>query len=369
MLIPIISIAIRFGNDTKMARRSANADVEIIEQDADEMSSEDRDVEDLLLSEAEQSSETRWNVRVKRVLEDNNEDFLFGCKITDLPLWEKLQSKFPDGGRFRAWITRNGIVYRKIDYRIASTAVPQTHTVAPMTGFEALAEAMQRQTQVIADTVRMAIERPAPAMPTPTDPVQMFAALAGIFVQMQNVAKPTNTPTESPIEYMKLGIELANKAGGGGGETSMLDIFKAALEGPLGQALATQAQERERAMRQPAPQLNQPISQPMPQSIPQPSQPMPNNNPLAPFMQHIESLIVAAEQRKDPEVFAEFLLNTLPQSIWEAMITSNQILDGLCQRIPRLNAQRVWFMQMVDAMRTMVEDEPEAPEASSIAGP
>jgi hypothetical protein len=360
--LPIISIAIRFENDTQMARRSSNTDAEIIEQEPEEMSAEDCDVEDLLLSEAEQSSGTKWNVRVKRVLEDNTEEFLFGCKITDLPLWEKLQSNYPNGGRFRAWVTRNSIVYRKIDYRIASTVVPQIHTAVPMNGFEALAEAMQRQTQVIADTVRMAIDRPAPVMPAPTDPVQMFAALAGIFVQMQNVAKPANTPTESPIEYMKLGIELANKAGGGG-ETSMLDIFKAALEGPLGQALATQAQERERAMRQPAPQLNQPIAQ----SIPQPSQPLPNNNPLAPFMQHIEALIVAAEQKKDPEVFAEFLLNTLPQSIWEPMINSNQILDGLCQRIPRMNAQRVWFNQMVDAMRSMVDDEPEAPEASSIA--
>lgn len=348
-----------------MARRNETQDDTVLE--VDELTpaeQENEDTEAAIRAEFDaDDSDIVWTVKMYSITggKFDKEEYLFSCEPSDFPIVDRLRDTYGTG-RYRARIYKNNRLYRRMDYSVRSLPTDRITPVAQNGELVALVEAMNSQNAMMREMMLKIVDRPPPSQSAAIDPIGMFSALAGIFVQMQNITQRPATPTESPIEYMKLGIELANKAGGGG-ETSMLDIFKAALEGPLGQALATQAQERERALRSSsavvAPQINQPPIQ-QPNFAVQP--PQQTNNPLQPFVQHIESLIVAAEQRKDPEVFAEFLLETLPQSIWESLVTNNQILDGLCQRIPRMNAQRQWFERMIDAMRRMVEDDGEAQE-------
>lgn len=319
------------------------------------------DAEAVLQAEAlESPQDTDWAIRINRVLGPRGpEEYMFSCHITDLPLWDKLQEKYPKGGQFRGWVLKNGKIVKRLEYRIAPTFEPETIEQRPNTELSALVEAMSRQN----DLLLRVLERPPQQITSQpvTDPTDQFVKIATLLSGFM-VPIISQRQQSDPLEYVRTGIELAKAAGGGSDrDTNMMDILKSAIEGPLGKALSNQLEAQQNAIRNlamppPAPTVAVPVNPPIPtQPIPQP-QINPANNPLGPLIPYLEPMLIAAEKNSPPELYANLLADNLPDELWNALLIDNKLIDGLCERVPRMAARKDWFMRVLEACRNMSDD-------------
>jgi len=223
---------------------------------------------------------------------------------------------------------------------------------------------MESQSQLMASL----LSRPPPAPvagPTALELVQLIKAL--------------EPKTSDPVTTLMKGLELGKSLGGGGGETSMLDV---ALQGfqALSPLIAAKANQPPPAPAPPQAKLAAPGAPPPPAAAPVPEK----TGEEMLILQKLEFLkIVTAnlveraahgkrpdgEFVKDPELYADVFLDNLPDFITldeiVARMSAPNALEQLAQINPAVKAHVEWFTQfrqaVLDSVEPDDEDMPDAP--------
>jgi hypothetical protein len=324
-------------------------------------------------------NEVNYYFQVWRVLKDQADmAFLFKGTPAELPIMERLRDEY-DGGRFHIQIYRNKKRYKRLNVTVEMPKKAAIATMVKNDMAEVLKE-MGRQQQenfnMLKDTVMQMVGKPSTPQPSQ---MEMMTGMMTLMMSMKNFVSPpaqSNVSPDKMIEVLIKGMELGRESGGGG-ETGLMDIAKELIKSPLLGSLA-------QAVNNP-PQLPRPAMQPQipmqskPGTIPaQPqmttqaqaqAQPKPQGtNMTNPVIKHyLNQLIQKAEKDSDPVLYAEFILDNVPQSMVEENIMREDLIEYLSSIDPRVSNYKEWFIELRDHIISVltIPDEQEDNEGNS----
>lgn len=198
------------------------------------------------------------------------------------------------------------------------------------------------------------MNRPVPVGPTLTD-----------LLALINANKPA--PEESSVKLLLQGLELGRTMNGG--ESSMMDIAREGL-GMIAPLLARQEQEQP---RRPMRQLPAPNDEQAAGAVPAVTEAAPVRaaNPKAgnaAMMQKLNwlknqlaILLVQASRGKDPELYAEVMLDNLPPFLTEDEIlqrmSDDNAVANLAMLEPRVKDHLEWFEAFREACISLLSEE------------
>jgi DNA-binding FrmR family transcriptional regulator len=172
----------------------------------------------------------------------------------------------------------------------------------------------------------------------------------------QKLFTPATVAQSDPLESISKILALKNQLdllGGGNGESSimptLLTMAKPIIEG----LTAQQTQQKINAQALP---LQHPI-EPIP---PQESEPM---NPMVAM--YIKTLISAAEKQSDPGVYAELILDQMPDNMLDDLLNDKHWFDKLSHAVPAIKPHEAWFKSVHENMVELTTD-PEDDTSESI---
>lgn len=365
-----------------MARKPASEPLEIEE----EMSALQQDVANVeadILSEFGQDVENiNFVLKVYRVNGNNKlggtEEWIFDCDPSELPINERLRDEFTTAGQssiFRVRVIKNKRPYRQWDYRIfkpagKAVAVQQNEMAGLAENLSRMFAEQQRQTLEILQRIEA-----RHAAPAATDPLDMITKTIGLITGMQ-AAMPK--AENSMIEVFKLGMEMRNSAEGGS-ETGILDVVKALAEKIDFSQFRFPPQPVQQppqvALAAPPAQLNPrplapvpPVRQAGPVShVPPP--PPANGGIMQAFAPQLRQLADKAARGSDPELWADVLLEELPEPAMAALMNfPRENLVQECASVePRVRQYEPWFSRLLAILREAWENEREAEPETAIS--
>jgi hypothetical protein len=188
-----------------------------------------------------------------------------------------------------------------------------------------------------------------PATPQPSQ-MEMMTSMMMLMKSMKDfVAPPQTGGGDKMIEMLIKGMELGRESGGGS-ETGLMDIVKELVKSPL---LGSLAQAATSLPQMTPPQTRQQISAPqktgtIPAQPPTQSQQETTimHNPV--IVHNLKKLIEKAEKDSDPILYAEFILDNVPQSLVQQYIMREDLIEYLSSIDPRVNDYREWFIELRD---------------------
>lgn len=316
--------------------------------------------------------DAEFAIKVYRVIEGKGElAWLFACVPSELPIMQKLQDDF-GGGRFEVRIYKNKKIFRRIPVVVSPPLKSKEPVPPPQNDLTALVNAIatqqERQFNQLKETLLQIAGRNTAA---PPDTMAMMGAMMGAMTQMKDFLAPAqnNSASISPdkmIDVLMKGMEIGrDSGGGGGGETNFLDIVKTALTSPLLLSAATQA------VRPPA---TNPVSFPAPQipgktnanpvKITQPVE----TNKMNPIIQkNLNMLVTKAENDADPILYAEFILDNVPESMVRDFILRDNLIEELNKINPKVEQHKEWFLQLRNHIQAVLTGEGEGEDDSEDA--
>lgn len=256
------------------------------------------------------------------------------------------------GGEFLA-----GKMFR-VDERWTPATVPTAP--APVGGGSELVTVVRELLLEMRDQRNRA---PAPA----SDPMELVAKLGAVSAQnmatMMGVMQSMNkggggnavTP-ETMMEAVQLGVELAGKGGGGGGEDNELAKTIREFAGPLLQILSRATNS---APQRPAAAVTEGkvVGTIAPTDAPAAAQGEPPW--VALLRPHIPQLVKLASENADTNLWAAVIDSQAPKMArWlEGAARDPEFVDALLQKFPELVAYRTWCVHLLEEFA--VEEEPD----------
>ena len=279
-------------------------------------SAEEADVVAALL-EIEGAEDVKW--RVHRIAPKEKAGWLDDYTSAELSL-AAIREKW-GGGKIRIVGHKRGKYFASTTLDIQeqpAKEVPVQPAIDPVALANAAEDRMIRMITALGTVMKPAA---APAAPSITE---LVTALAGIKALSPEAPKST-----SELDSVLKGMELAHKLQSKDGETNWMDIIREGLPmvRPVLDNLAARAAPGAQPPRQPAlPQID-PLS--LPGAVPSaaagptltaPEQPPAEENEvlliLMPWMRNqLDMLIHQAKRDKDPELYAELLVDNIPDGV------------------------------------------------------
>lgn len=304
--------------------------------------------------------------------------YVFKCTPDAFSL-DTLRDKY-NGGEFRLFITRNGVLWKNKTVYVEPKQT--TGGDAPPTQAAELAAVMRegfaKQAEMMAATLRALASAPTPPPPAPllkgADIPAILTALPALIGMLRPPPAPPapSLDANKSIDLILKGIELAREVkaeGGGEGEPSMLGILRDLIKSPmLAQAAAAMATQPAPA----APRLPQPAAprppQPqvtIPQPPPPPAQPSFASETPPPMMQNMLTqylglLCVKAAEGSDPSLYADLVLDSLDADTLQQLLSRPpSAVDALIADHPPVAQHREWFEQLVAIIAEALAPEPD----------
>lgn len=203
------------------------------------------------------------------------------------------------------------------------------------------------------------LTKPAPASPAGPS----FMEILQMIKEMQ----PKGGADDS-VKVLLQGLQLGRELGGDGGEKGILDVAEKGLDmlAPLLAEKASAGQTQPAAGTQPARQPAAVTKQPAPGTVP--AQPAAEKNPMLQkinWLRHqTKALVYQASRGKSAELYAEVMLDNLPE-----FITADEILqrikpDDAVQTLAQLNGDVLkfvpWFEEFRKAVIEFLDTPPES---------
>lgn len=221
-----------------------------------------------------------------------------------------------------------------------------------------------------AETFKAIMSKPAPVAPAGPTVMEIIAMIK---------AMKDDAPKDSsdPVKLLLQGLELGQKLGGG--ETGMMDLaaqglglLQPLIEKQASAPPAQPARPRIEARVTPIPAHAGPP--PAAEPIPAHTGPAPTTQPLTgdPMLRQLQWLnamlrvqLNNAARQKDPELYAEVMLDNLPDFITEdelmARLNQPDAIDQLAQLNPDVLKFRPWFEQFRQACIELLTPEADEP--------
>lgn len=325
----------------------------------------EKTVEDVLSAFNAGPEEDNWHVTVHLVTGTNRrggtEPYLFTCAVEELPIQERLLRDYGTG-KYRARVFRNGRGFKT--FTVDILAPPNSVKPADSQPWMAAIEASHNRLLQIIEPLAMRVSPPAPAQ----DPVDMMAKMLGMMTSLRTlIPEPAaGGGMEMFTKGMELAASMAEKMGGSNsGETGILDIIKEVVRSPqVGEVIAGLA-NRGAVQGAPAPGFQQQPMQParlaappIPVAPPNPGG-MTQEQSLHLVNQQIAYLISRAQHGSDPQLYAEFVLDNVPQGMIPQLLGNPNILAELQMVNPAMAHHLPWFNRLLEAIKEMAQSETE----------
>lgn len=213
---------------------------------------------------------------------------------------------------------------------------------------------MNNQQAMFATTMQAMAEamkgRETPAI----DPIAMQSGMIQALVALKGLAAPETGNQKDPVEMLVQGITLARELGPRDGETNTSDILLEALKtfgGPLANAAAQ--------MKPPgAPGNGALLTGPGdPQAAADAEKEKQMGVKALMLKGQLAWLIKQAESGKNPELYAELLLDQLGEVVVLDFISKPDALDKLAAVNPGVVGQRLWFEKLRDAILALTDSD------------
>lgn len=311
--------------------------------------------------------------------------YVFKCTPDAFSL-DTLRDKY-NGGEFRLFITRNGVLWKNKTVYVEPKQT--TGGDAPPTQAAELAAVMRegfaKQAELMAAALRsLAAAPPPPPSPPPlirgADIPAILTALPALIGMLRPppAPPPVGLDPSKSVDLILRGIELAREvketAGGGEGEPSMLGLLRDLIKSPmLAQAAAAMTAQQTAAAqpaRLPAPAQPRPPqpSVTIPPPPPNPAQPSfasetptpmtTASNPM--LTQYLALLCNKAAEGSDPSLYADLVLDSLDADTLQALLDRPPTpVDALIADHPPVAQHREWFEQLVAIIAGALAPEPE----------
>lgn len=321
--------------------------------------------------------DVKFTVKVYRVVENKAElAWLFDCTPAELPILQKLRDEY-DGGRFECRVYKNNRIYKRVKV-VVETPKKLAVTQPAKNEMSEMLKEMGRQQQdnfnMLKDTVMQMVGKPSTPQPSQ---MEMMTGMMALMASMKNFVSPPVQPSVSPdkmIEVLIKGMELGRDSGGGS-ETGLMDIAKELIKSPLLGQLAQAATTMPQLPRQQA-QMQIPV-QAKPAQPQMTTQPQPATQPKGTVMQtqvlkhYLDMLVKKAEKDSDPILYAEFILDNVPQSMVEENIMRDDLIEYASTIDPRVKDHQEWFIELRDHIITVLTspDEEEETDSTDLTSP
>lgn len=233
----------------------------------------------------------------------------------------------------------------------------------------------KQQIDMLTSLVTALINKPAPA-PPPAGP-----DVLDVIAQLAPLLKPDKGGSDSAdsVKLLLQGIELGKDLGGAGGEAGFTDVIMKGLDTVKGMVPAAPPpgppaprQPRPAAQRVAQPRIPAPGSVPAQEPPKPPTQATaprvdPGASPMLRLLQWLKQQTVMlchqAQRGKDPELYAELLLDNLPAGLTEEemlrRMQSPGAIDDLAQINPNVLHFREWFEEFRLAVIDLLTDDGE----------
>lgn len=349
--------------------------------------------EDILaaFNESDDENKISWVLRIYRVTGaaklGSREPYLFTCTMPELnDCHDKLVNEYGTG-TYRARIYQGGRIYRSftIDVEAPIKKQVEQENKSGLSDLISVIRAENQKTNEMFAQILTRMSNPAPVQQS--NPMEIVTGIIGAMAGIKSLfpVPPTidhGFSAKDAIDVFKSGIEIAQNAAGGSGETGFGDIAKALIQSPLLENIIKSGQ-------QPGPQ-NQPMhtyDQPMinrqmpPNQFRQPPTPQPDNQrfsmpPVAPpnpenmtiqqaqelFRTQITFLVNQAVRNSSPALYAELVLDQMNDEQINMMLNNPNIINELQQIDPRIGQFRHWFDNLLEEMKLILQDQEEPAE-------
>lgn len=326
------------------------------------------------------ADDDEWHIKVYEYSGNHKErarqPWLFNCEIEDLEgLHERLLVKY-GSGRYVARVYCNNTLYRlfNIDVKAPPGEDPKNRVFhnPPESNSNELITAINQNFERLA---QLFVRSAAP--PATVDPMAQFERMTAVMLNMQKLtAPPPAAPAVNGIEIVKQVIEMSQSLAGGGKETSMMDVFQELVKSPFMEGLLGSFQ-KPGGPGAPAPEFrpgpgygdlpDAPPAQLIPPTLPPNFETMDQQQVMALIGQQLHYLITKAESGRSPGLYAEWVLDNIPEPTAEMMLADPNILNGLATINPAVNNYRPWFEHLLVEMREMLKAEPQHEEEPDAA--
>ena len=376
--------------NAKLLTQDDFEEAEIIHtREAEDISLQQSDADDqinAIFSEiGSDKNETNYHFQVSRIVKDQADmAFLFKGTAADLPILERLRDEY-EGGKFHIQIYRNKKRYKRLSVTVESpkkSAV--THIKNDMAELmRAMGEQQQNNFNMLKDTVLQMVGKPTTPQPSQ---VEMMTGMMTLMMSMKAFVSPpaqqaNSFGPEKMIELLLKGMEMGRDSGGS--ETGLMDIAKELIKSPLLGQLA-HAATASTGSGQASPQLAPPkmrLAHPLPpkieskkavtDEIPAPvnsisKEGVPMKNPV--IKHYLDMLVKKAEKDSDPVLYAEFILDNVPQSMVEANIMRDDLIEYAFSIDPRVKQHEKWFIELRDHIVSVLTELDEGEDTGDSTG-
>jgi hypothetical protein len=296
----------------------------------------------------------KFVVKVYRIVENRGElAWLFDCTPAELPILQKLRDEY-SGGRFECRVYKNNRIYKRIKVIVEQPTKPKDEPrksdIAEI--LAAVSAQQDRQFNQLKETMMQIVGKPTTPQPSQ---MEMMTGMMMLMKSMKDFVSPPiqHVPSFDPEKMFDMflkGMEMGRESGSG--ETGLMDIAKELIKSPLLGSL-TQAATSMPPLQQPQlrPQITVPQTSgqiPAQQVTPniQTQQEATMHNPV--IVHNLKKLIEKAEKDSDPILYAEFILDNVPQNIIEQYIAREDLIEYLSSFDPRVNDHNEWFIELRD---------------------
>lgn len=323
----------------------------------------ERDALSTLMSELSGISNAR--VTVYRLSRNAPQAYMFACSPEAFSL-DELRDKY-NGGTFRIYITRNAVAWRNFTVAVEPRQAPPSEGAPPAGD---LAAAMRDGFAMQAAALREAL-RPASAAPThPLAGIDLPALITALTGAIAALRAPAPAPviqapaasSEQAITMLLKGIELAREFQASGEEPGMLSLARDFLRSPILQAAVSATQAPAAVPRPPValpPSAPRTVAPPVTPAAPAaPAAPITHPAPapgvlLGAADMNVYAALLAekAASGADPTLYADLILDNVPESILEALLNrAPDPVSALLADYPVLAPHRAWIEQLVGAI-------------------
>jgi len=350
---------------SKQLEEAENA--EFINVESDDVTELQGDIDDTLSGiKAEfdaDENDVVFFIKVYRVEpKTGKSSWLFNCQPEELPIMEKLRDSYGTG-IYQVRVYKNQKLNRRFNYQIEAPKMvdrPQNNQTDIAGVLKVIAENNQKQfDQMRQMMLEIATQKnqnsiiPQPAF----NPMDMMTGMVALMVNMKQLMPPP-ADTGNNMDFLLKGMEFMKDFQGGGSETSMLDIVRDLIKSPMLEKVIEATTTMPTIRENPStPKIPAQITSPQNNPTTQPNTGTEKMNPI--IEGYINTLVKKAAGGSDPELYAEFILDNVP----EKMIRENIVRDDLMEFITKINPEAAqysdWFMKLKNCIQQFLDDDSE----------
>lgn len=333
-------------------RRAAAAPAPAPESETPATDTPDLPPDSLQAVMAELGGSTSSFITIYRAERGQPQAYVYKCSPDEFSL-DVLRDKY-NGGTFRLYISRNGVLWRNI-----TVSVEPKHSAdpTPPSDMAALAASMRegfaKQAEAMAAALRSIAAPPPPPPPSPFAGINIVEAVTAISTLLQVLRPPAAPRSEDSVTLLIKGMELAKEMrenAGGDGEVSFLSLAKELIKSPLlAQAVtAAQAAPAVPAVSHAKPRPPQPTAPTMQAPTPAHAAPQPATQDIMQLTPYLGMLCQKAAEGSDPSLYADLILDSLPfETIEQLASLQPDPYTALVAIHPPMAAHQEWFQQLI----------------------